>query len=161
MKQALPMHRLQRFGMLCLTTILLAAGLPPPDAQSTPVISKGFYAEDNFASCTIAYCEIVFTAVPAAKTVIITNVTCLIRTIGAPNIPVAQLYNSQNQQLDVLVPVFLGNYASGGQTLREYAVNHVVTQIVLTGRTPRVAAQTFNSVGTLSFMQCSISGLIR
>jgi len=137
-----------------------------PTAHAAPV-SNGFYAEGNEANpCgSLKSCSATFAAIPAAKTVIITNVTCFMRTSDAPNIPLVSLYTKPatygTKPTDALVPTFLGNFTSDTHTYREYSLNNAVTHIVLAGRVPEIGATTFNAAGKFVHLVCSISGLIR
>jgi hypothetical protein len=148
-------------------TRVLCAGLGltlligPQAARATATISQGYYQESAIKSCpNAATCTIAFSNIPAAKTVIVQNVGCIMTLSGT--LPIlssslsSKLSNVSTQRTNYLKPFYMGT----SNSIRNYNINESVLDIMNAGETPQVFISLSGTTSTI-VANCSISGQIK
>jgi hypothetical protein len=134
-------------------------------AAAKPTIVQGFYQEGHSFQCFTKLCTVDFTAIPAAKSLILQHVSCAIQVTSGSvltELHVTSISNNatQSDRLNYLVPELLGteNLGAGDDTF--YHVNNDVLVIVTALEIPRVWINLSAPALTLAG-HCSISGQLK
>jgi hypothetical protein len=131
-------------------------------ASAAPTIAGGFYQEQMLKTCNnTTSCELMFTAVPAGKTLIVSDVACVITTANTASISALSL--SARQANNTLVsrssypqPVLVANLNG----TKRYQAQTPVTFITLAGEKPRVFASVSQASAEFVAM-CNVSGELK
>jgi len=137
---------------------LIALGLLASVSQAAPIISQGYYEEFLSRNCfNASSCNVPFSAVPAGKTLIITNVSCQLLTSGTNT----AVFGASLTKVGGGGPTFLGtSVLVTSTTFRKFLSNTQVTKIYLAGQSPSVSVSFTTSISTIG-MNCFISGSLR
>jgi len=143
---------------LAATLTLAAAGT----AAAAPTIAGAYYQEQTLKLCSGAgSCELLFTAVPAGKALILTDVACVATMTSSSTL--SALSVSSRNAANVLVgrtsyPTATTLSVIGG--IRRYQAQAGLTHIVAAQEKPRVYLEA-NPAPASFVAQCSISGLLQ
>jgi hypothetical protein len=153
------MTELHRFGRLIgLATLSAVMSLAAQVSQATPTIIQGNYEETIAQSCPNApSCSVVFSAVPAGKALVVSDVSCQITAGGSGVITVLSL-NRQgslvNQAfLNVSAPVIVST------NFRRFFSNTEISKLYAGGAIPKVSVS-FSAVQAAGNMACHIAGAL-
>lgn len=143
---------------LAAAFVLAAAGT----AAAAPTIAGAYYQEQTLKLCNgTGSCELMFTAVPAGKSLILTDVACVATMTSSSTL--SALSVSSRNAANALVgrtsyPTASALSVVGG--IRRYQAQAGLTHIVAAQEKPRVYVEA--SPAPASFVaQCSISGLLQ
>jgi hypothetical protein len=127
-----------------------AASAAGPILPSQPVLYQNYGVVPN---CSAGHCTVAFPAVTADT--LISQVTCYLYLTNTAPVYAANLSNgvSGAGQLVNWLPAIMGGTANGDTA---YVINAQTQMLLSSGQTPSVTA--FNSVGTLSDLECAVSG---
>ncbi|BBE73422.1 hypothetical protein [Oharaeibacter diazotrophicus] len=143
---------------LAATVLLAAAG----SAAAAPTIAGAYYQEQTLKLCSgVSACELMFTAVPAGKSLILTDVACVATMTSSSTL--SALSVSSRTAANVLVartsyPTATTLSVVGG--IRRYQAQAELTHIVAAQERPRVYVEA-NPAPASFVAQCSISGLLQ
>lgn len=141
----------------------MAAAVAASFAQQSQaaVTGKGYWQESQTESCTnAAICIVDFSAVPAAKQVTVTNVSCAVTVNGPALIREARLGSkngSGTQQANFTYLTPTQNGVSG--TFTYFSINNLGLHILRSGERANIQF-TFNAAPVGEFIKCTISGII-
>ena len=149
------MIRSHHFGLIGLT--LAVIGLAAPVSQATPTIIQGHYEETVGQSCPNSQaCSVVFTAMPAGKTLVVSNVSCTI-TAGNSATILALALTRQGSSLN---QAFLNlGTAVTFSSFRRFVSNTEISKLYVGGALPKVSVS-FNAVQASSSMSCYLAGVL-
>jgi len=139
--------------------IALFAAMPTHGAQAAAVSVDGFYNQTVSKSCpTTDVCQTPFSAVPAGKTLIVTNVSCTIQAGGTALLTDFYMVLKEDDTFDYktyLLPVYLG--ASGGN--RQLRSNNPAVHIAKARQKLTVLTRYDGAI--TSTLTCSIAGELK
>jgi hypothetical protein len=149
------LHRFGRFARFA--TLLWILSLAAPVAQATPTIIQGHYEEGVTLVCPNAQaCSIVFTAIPAGKALIVSNVSCSI-TAGNTSAILTLLLTRQGSAANQAY-LNLGT-AVTFSSIRRFVSNTDIEKIYAGGAIPKISAS-LNAVQASVNMACYIAGVL-
>lgn len=130
-------------------------------AAAAPTIAGNFYQEQILGNCSNkSSCELMFTAVPAGKSLVVTDSGCVVTMTSTASIAGLSLSGrtAANQLISRTVyplPVLVSNF--GGS--KRYQAQNSVRHIMLAGEKPRMFVGA--SAAAAEFVTiCSISGIL-
>jgi hypothetical protein len=137
----------------------LAVFAPASRSRAAPYQAGGYYTDDAISTstpCGTGFCSttVVFAAVPAGKTLVVTDVSCFYRLSGTTVLQKLYLGTATSSARSFLTPASYGS----SQGSRAYASHQEVLHIVPAGVRPGVYLQT--DTNGLSLMTCHIGGLL-
>jgi hypothetical protein len=143
------------------SALLLAILAPVNSAKAAATISQGYYQESALKSCpNAATCTVLFSAIPALKTVIVQHVGCIMQIGGTlPLLSMtlsSKLGGVSTQRSNYLTPTLMGTASN----VRNYNVNNDVLDIMNAGEIPQISFN-LSATGTTFVANCSISGQIK
>ena len=135
-----------------------ALGFLASVAQAVPIISQGYYEEFLSRNCfNASSCSVPFSAVPAGKTLIVTNVSCQLLTSGTNT----AVHAASLTKVGGGGPTFLETSVFvTATTFRRFLSNTQVTKIYRAGESPSVSVSFTTTISTIS-MNCHISGILK
>jgi hypothetical protein len=129
----------------------------PQQSQAAAIIGGGYYEEQIAKGCgNVAACSIAFSAIPAGKTLIVENVSCLIiATSGAsPAIISLKLWGTGATNTFLNFPEF---FQQGDK--KQWSFTMPLTKVYKAGTVPRATVE-LAFAAPLSF-NCTISGPLK
>jgi hypothetical protein len=144
-------------GRLIGLVLFAVTGVTSP-SQAASVLSQGHF-EEFVASSGCAgspSCAVSFTAIPAGKTLILSNVSCSITASQTASILALTL--TRQGSASILAFLNVGTLLSTG-SFRRFVSNTEISKIYVGGQIPRVAVS-FTASQAISNTQCYLTGQI-
>jgi hypothetical protein len=148
--------RLGRYIGLAILSVV--AGLAAPVSQATPTIIQGNYEETISQGCpNAASCSVVFSAVPAGKALVVSDVSCQITAGGSGVITLLSL----NRQGSLANQAYLnvGAPVTVTTNFRRFFSNTEISKLYAGGAIPKVSVS-FSAVQAAGNLACHIAGVL-
>jgi hypothetical protein len=141
-----------------LAVLFAMTGVISPASQAASVLSQGHFEEFVASSgCSGSQsCAATFTAIPAGKTLILSNVSCSITASQTAAILALTLTRQGSASIQAFLNV--STLLSAG-SFRRFVSNTEIPKIYVGGQIPRVAVS-FTASQAISSMQCYLTGQI-
>jgi hypothetical protein len=131
-------------------------------ASAAPVVAGGVYQEQITKNCANSgNCEIMFTAVPAAKTLIVTDVACVAVVTNTASLAATSLSGRKADNTMVQRTSYPeAKLTSSGNGAKRYQIQDTVRQVLLAGEKPRMFISMYSAPADFTSI-CTISGELK
>lgn len=149
-----------RLILLAVLLSMVAAVAPSSAQQSKAVTGKGYWQETKTETCSFVICVVDFSAVPAAKQITITSVSCILKVNGSQVIAEVKLGSRNGGGTQLANYTYLTvtrNGASGNFVY--YTINNSSVHILRAGEKANVTV-TFATSPPGEIFSCTLGGMI-